>query len=410
MGDIGQWAREVLNVNAVGTIHRRITDEWTFPSVDKRDVNTDEGDNDPEHAGFLIRCIEQLAPTRKVCSPMPSPLSNCLFFAQIIDGPCRVVDHILSLYGVPSLDTLVAYHNFVDPTLAAFPACTPPVSTRLQLIAVRLAMPATWREHALLVRSPRVGLTLKKLAEHPNQWQYLAQPYRFVSQWSVAAAPIADCTEATANDMATPTASDPAAAAALPVLSSAATPTAIPPASSSSSSSCSVVSTTATVPASATLLERWLATQPTAEALQAVFGPALLRHMADPAAALLCRSAGAARLLVPPPLPHPFQNGRALAVIGLRAWSHLDPAQIALWVAPTGRGGAGITSVVERFDACSRAAAAAAAVATATAVAGPDGEGDAKGDGAKKIRRRTDMDTADGLVAVLSECIGRKHT
>lgn len=99
-------------------------------------------------AGVLIRGAERLAD------------------GLVIDGPCMCVDHILAVTGQPSIEALVGgFERRVD-DVAGSP------------LYVTLADPP---RAALVVETPRVGLTLKR-GSLVERARFLARPYRFLSE------------------------------------------------------------------------------------------------------------------------------------------------------------------------------------------------------------------------------------
>lgn len=103
-------------------------------------------------AGVLIRGVERLDGDR-----------------SLIDGPCMCVDHLLSLTGSASVQSLAeSFDRSVD---------APAGGTSPSYLTVSEA------PHAApgVFESPRVGLTLKRGASDARQ-RFIAMPYRFLSE------------------------------------------------------------------------------------------------------------------------------------------------------------------------------------------------------------------------------------
>lgn len=84
----------------------------------------------------------------------------------LIDGPCRVVDHLLATTGAGSIAALVArFDGRADPTEGS-PLCL-----------ARRESPWGVTMHA----SPRVGLTLRR-GDTPTRRRFLSRDYRFTSE------------------------------------------------------------------------------------------------------------------------------------------------------------------------------------------------------------------------------------
>lgn len=97
------------------------------------------------HVGVLIRALQR--------------------DGEVLEGPSRIVDHLLSRIGASSpaaLDALLGSH---------------PIWESRSPIFVRMvgATPAT------IYRTPRVGLSLKRMESFPEMPRFLAKPYRFLT-------------------------------------------------------------------------------------------------------------------------------------------------------------------------------------------------------------------------------------
>ncbi len=107
------------------------------------------GDDDAA-GGILVRAIERTED------------------AALVEGPCRVVDHVLALTGAPSIVDLVARFDLSiePPGRGPSPLCV------------------THRETGrgrTVYDSPRVGLTLKR-ANTLERHRFIARPYRFLTE------------------------------------------------------------------------------------------------------------------------------------------------------------------------------------------------------------------------------------
>ena len=90
---------------------------------------------------------------------------ECLDDAALIDGPCVVVDHLLEVTGVRSIDALV---RSLDGTIE---------NTGRSPLYVELASGPRRAVYA----TPRVGLSLKK-ENTERRHRFIARPYRFLSE------------------------------------------------------------------------------------------------------------------------------------------------------------------------------------------------------------------------------------
>ena len=101
--------------------------------------------------GILVRGIESLAEP-----------------ATLVDGPCKVVDHILAATASPSIDALVSRFDVAieDPARGS---------------PLHLTLDASPRHARPIYATPRIGLTLKKENTSARR-RFLARHYRFLSE------------------------------------------------------------------------------------------------------------------------------------------------------------------------------------------------------------------------------------
>lgn len=107
------------------------------------------GDDDA-HGGILVRGVERLAPASRV------------------DGPCKVVDHLLALTRAPTIRDLVARFDLSVDAPGGAPS----------------PLHVTCRADGfgrVVYESPRVGLSLKR-ANTPDRHRYIARSYRFLTE------------------------------------------------------------------------------------------------------------------------------------------------------------------------------------------------------------------------------------
>lgn len=105
------------------------------------------------HGGILIRTVQQIST------------------GEIIEGPCRIVDEVLRQQGV---DSLVALHQSWKGNTSAF---TNPTLYFVHADSGKSTPPSSGQP--ILIKSPRVGLTLKQ--DGATRPKYIMKPYRYTA-------------------------------------------------------------------------------------------------------------------------------------------------------------------------------------------------------------------------------------
>jgi len=111
--------------------------------------------NSDAFGGILIRGIADLA------APSAVP-------GELIDGPCKVVDHILAVTASSSIETLVSRFDTT-------------IEHRTGRLPLHVELDVGPGRAAPIYATPRIGLTLKK-ANSPVRRRFIARHYRFLSE------------------------------------------------------------------------------------------------------------------------------------------------------------------------------------------------------------------------------------